>query len=139
MECLFQQGGITTFIITKTIIIMSTESKIIVGFAAAALAGVGIGMLLAPYSGTESRDKIRKGTNDIANKLLDMVNTNGQALKTKAGEVIDNARSAYQQAKGHAQEEVSDMVDTAKNAYQQAKGQVREEMGNAKRDLNKAV
>lgn len=111
---------------------MSTESKIIVGFAAAALAGVGIGMLLAPYSGTESRDKIRKGTNDIAHKLLDMVNTNGQALKEKAGEVIDNARNAYHQVKGHAREEVAEVVDSARNAYNEAKS-------NAKKDLGKAV
>jgi gas vesicle protein len=87
---------------------MSTESKIIVGFAAAALAGIGIGLLMAPYSGTESRDKLRKGTNDIANKLLDMVNSNGQALKEKAGEVVDNAKNAYNQVKGQAKSEVED-------------------------------
>ncbi|HOY04951.1 MAG TPA: YtxH domain-containing protein [Saprospiraceae bacterium] len=87
---------------------MSTESKIIVGFAAAALAGIGIGLLMAPYSGTESRDKLRKGTNDIANKLLDMVNTNGQALKEKAGDVVDHAKNAYNQVKGQAKSEVED-------------------------------
>lgn len=118
---------------------MNTESKIIIGFAAAALAGVGIGMLMAPYSGTESRDKIRKGTNDVANKLLDMVNTNGQALKEKAGEVIDTARSAYKQVKGQAKEEVGEVVDTARNAYNQVKGQTREEVENVKKDFNRAV
>jgi gas vesicle protein len=85
---------------------MSTESKIIVGFAAAALTGIGIGMLLAPYSGPESREKLRKGTNDIANRLLDAINTNGQALKERAGEVVDQAKNAYNQVKGEAKSEV---------------------------------
>lgn len=86
---------------------MSTENKIIVGFAAAALAGIGIGLLMAPYSGSESREKLRKGTNDIANKLLDVVNSNSDTLKEKAGDVIDSAKNVYNQAKGYAKSEMN--------------------------------
>lgn len=86
---------------------MSTENKFIIGFAAAALAGVGIGMLMAPYSGSETREKLREGTNDVANRLLDAVRSNGDSLKDKANEVIDDAKSAYNQAKGYAKSEAN--------------------------------
>lgn len=101
---------------TQTIYNMSTESKVIIGFTAAALAGIGIGMLLAPYSGTESREKIRQGTNNTANKLLDMVNTNGQALKEKAEDAIGQAKSAYQNAKGQVMDELENSKKELKRA-----------------------
>ncbi len=86
---------------------MSTENKVIVGLAAAALAGVGIGLLIAPNSGEESREKLREGTNSIANKLLNVVRSNGESLKEKATDVIDDAKSAYNQAKGYAKSEIN--------------------------------
>ncbi len=86
---------------------MSKENKVIIGFAAAALAGIGIGLLLAPHSGTKSRKKIRQGTNDMANKLMDVVTSKGDTLKEKASEVVENAKSAFNQAKGYAKSEVN--------------------------------
>lgn len=41
----------------------------LLSFLIGAAAGVAAGMLLAPYSGTESRKKITQGANDLAGKV----------------------------------------------------------------------
>jgi gas vesicle protein len=41
----------------------------LLSFLIGAAAGVAAGMLLAPYSGTESRKKIAQGANDLAGKV----------------------------------------------------------------------
>ncbi len=41
----------------------------LLSFLIGAAAGVAAGMLLAPYSGTESRRKIAQGANDLAGKV----------------------------------------------------------------------
>jgi len=93
---------------------MNTGSKILVGITAAALAGVGIGLLIAPNSGTESRKKLKKGTNDIANKLLELVRSNGESIRGKAHEVVEDVKATYNQAKGYAHSEVNHMEEKAK-------------------------
>lgn len=87
---------------------MTTENKILLGVTAAALAGVGIGLLIAPASGTETRDQIRKGANGMATRLLNVVNSTGEQVKDKATEVVEEAKTAYKQAKGYVKAEIED-------------------------------
>lgn len=82
---------------------MSKEKNVLLGFAAAALAGVTIGLLVAPDSGKKTREKLR----DSSNKLLDVVRNNGNAMRGKATDIIDDAKSAYNQAKGYAKSEMN--------------------------------
>lgn len=103
---------------------MNTGSKILIGITAAALAGVGIGMLIAPNSGSESRKKLKKNTNDVANRLLQIVRSNGESFKDAAEEVADDVKSKYRQAKG----KVEEVVDDVKAGYNQAKGYAQAEM-----------
>lgn len=95
---------------------MNTGSKILVGITAAALAGVGIGMLIAPNSGSESRKKLKKGTNDIANKLLQLVRSNSDSLTETANEVVDEVKAKYNQAKGYAKSEMNHIEEKVKKA-----------------------
>lgn len=85
---------------------MTTENKILLGVTAAALAGVGIGLLIAPTSGTETRDQIRKGANGMATRLLNLVNATSEDVKEKASEVVEDAKTAYKQAKGYVKAEI---------------------------------
>ena len=85
---------------------MTTQNKVLLGITAAALTGVGIGLLVAPRSGAETRDKIRQSTNDLASRLLNLVNSTGEDVKEKASEVVKEAKAAYNQAKGYVQEEI---------------------------------
>lgn len=67
-------------------------TKIIVGLAAAAVAGAAIGMLLAPEKGTDLQKKLRDEANkwiDEARKLLNST----RKLKLNAEEEIEEIRS----------------------------------------------
>jgi gas vesicle protein len=51
---------------------MTTRTKIILGIAGAAAAGVVVGLLLAPEKGTELRSRISQKTGDWTSHLSDL-------------------------------------------------------------------
>ncbi|MHA4738479.1 YtxH domain-containing protein [Dyadobacter sp. MSC1_007] len=57
-------------------------NKIIVGIVTAAIAGLAIGLLIAPDDGKKTIKKIKKKTNSLAGELIDAL----EKSKTKAGE-----------------------------------------------------
>lgn len=57
-------------------------NKIILGIVTAAIAGVAIGLLIAPDDGRKTIKKIKKKTNSLAGELIDAL----EKSKTKAGE-----------------------------------------------------
>lgn len=95
---------------------MNTGIKILAGITAATLVGVGIGVLIAPNSGAESRKKLKKGTNDVANKLLELVRSNGESIRDKAHEVVEDVKATYNQAKGYAHSELNHLEEKVKKA-----------------------
>ncbi|MBN1150314.1 YtxH domain-containing protein [candidate division WOR-3 bacterium] len=46
--------------------------EILVGFLAGAFVGAGVALLFAPYSGSETRGKIKGMASDISNKSVDL-------------------------------------------------------------------
>ena len=56
-------------------------TKIILGFAAAAVAGAAIGMLLAPEKGTDLQKKLKEGAQDWMDEIAKLVNT-GKSMAT---------------------------------------------------------
>lgn len=50
-------------------------TKIILGFAAAAVAGAAIGMLLAPEKGSDLQKKLKNGAQDWLDEIAKLVNT----------------------------------------------------------------
>ncbi len=86
---------------------MNSDSKVILGMAAAALVGVGIGMLVAPCSGDETRSNLREKTNSIANRLLTALRDNGRNVSDTFSDVADNVKSTYNQAKGYVKSEAN--------------------------------
>lgn len=77
---------------------MTTKSKIILGLAGAAAAGVLVGLLLAPEKGTEVRKKISKTAGDWVDHLADLfANAKDEiaSLKNKGSKVASDAASRY--------------------------------------------
>lgn len=77
---------------------MTTKSKVILGLAGAAAAGVLVGLLLAPDKGTEVRKKISQTAGDWASHLADLF-TNAKDeianLKNKGTKAASDAASRY--------------------------------------------
>jgi gas vesicle protein len=82
---------------------MSKERNILIGVAAAALAGLGIGMLVAPHSGKKTRERLQDGSN----RFLDTVRSKRQAVKERASEIADDTRAAFDDAKSYAKSEMN--------------------------------
>lgn len=75
---------------------MTTKSKVILGLVGAAAAGVVVGLLLAPESGSEIRGKIKQTAGDWADHLTDLfANAKGEieSLKGKASKGASNLAS----------------------------------------------
>lgn len=119
---------------------MTTQSKIILGVAGAALAGFAIGVLTAPCSGEETRSSLRSSVNDAANRALKALR-NGEGINNKSvseqiDELVDTAKAKYNEAKGYAKsksgsvaDSMEEIVDATKAKYHEAKGYVKAEVG----------
>lgn len=77
---------------------MSNKTKIILGLAGAAAAGVIVGLLLAPEKGSETRKVIKDTATDWADHLTDLfANAKGEIekLKTRGAKMASEASSMY--------------------------------------------
>lgn len=50
---------------------MNQNGKLLLGLFAGVVAGVGLGLLLAPESGDKTRKKLKKASRDLANTLVE--------------------------------------------------------------------
>jgi gas vesicle protein len=77
---------------------MTNKSKVILGLAGAAAAGVLVGLLLAPEKGTDTRKKITRAAGDWATQLSDLFATAKDEianLKNKGSKAASDAASRY--------------------------------------------
>lgn len=77
---------------------MTSKSKVILGLAGAAAAGVLVGLLLAPEKGTEVRKKISETAGDWASQLADLfANAKDEVanLKNKGSKAANDAANRY--------------------------------------------
>lgn len=96
---------------------MSNNGKIFLGIVTAAAAGAVIGLLFAPDKGTDTRGKVKKQVNDIADEILKAIQKGKLSIDdlkdqavTKAGDLKDKARSKFDELQGQAE----DVAETAK-------------------------
>lgn len=83
----------------------------LLSFLVGAAAGVAAGMLLAPYSGTESRRKIAQSANDLAGKVG---NQWGDTTEKLSG-YVDQAVTAVTGAVNKAEKTVADKTASTVN------------------------
>ena len=75
---------------------MKITSQVILGFAAAAVVGAAIGMLLAPEKGTVLQAKIKDGAQDWLNQFSSLLNTGRDVaaqVKAKTQEGVQNIKA----------------------------------------------
>ncbi len=69
--------------------------SVLVGFGAGALIGAGLALLLAPKSGSETRDLLR----GYIGQARDEMYTRGQEAKATLDSVIERGKAAYEGGK----------------------------------------
>jgi gas vesicle protein len=106
---------------------MTNNGKVFLGIITAAAAGAVIGLLFAPEEGNKTREKMRKGVNDLADELLDAI----QKGKEKAGGLAEEARNKAYELRGKAESKWSDIKDDASNLADDARNKAYEAKGKA--------
>ncbi len=97
---------------------MSTRSTIAIALTALA-AGAALGLLLAPASGAETRKKLARKTNDLKDRLSDMLAEGSDLideLKGEAGDLADKAKRAANTTKEKVKDSASEMAAQARSA-----------------------
>ena len=75
---------------------MKITTQVILGFAAAAVVGAAIGMLLAPEKGKDLQMKIKDGAQDWLNQFASLLNTGRDVaaqVKSIAQQEVENLKS----------------------------------------------
>lgn len=81
---------------------MTTRTKVILGLAGAAAAGVIVGLLLAPEKGSDMRRKVGETATDWADRLTDLFNNaKGEVdnLKTRGADMAKSAANKFSSVK----------------------------------------
>lgn len=81
---------------------MSGKTKLILGLAGAAAAGVIVGLLLAPEKGTDTRTKIRETATDWTDQLSDLFSSAKEELsnlRNKGSKAAKDASNSYSNVK----------------------------------------
>jgi gas vesicle protein len=74
---------------------MKITTQVILGFAAAAVVGAAIGMLLAPEKGKDLQLKLKDGAQDLLNQFSSLLNTG----RDVAAQVKSKSQQGYQSLK----------------------------------------
>ncbi|MFT4033133.1 MAG: YtxH domain-containing protein [Siphonobacter sp.] len=103
---------------------MSNNGKIFLGIVTAAAAGAVIGLLFAPDKGTDTRGKVKKQVNDIADELL---------------KAIQKGKDTYEDLKDQATAKANDLKDRARSKFEDLQSQAEEVAQSAKKKINEEV
>ena len=82
----------------------NSGSATILAFFAGVIAGAAVGLLYAPNSGAETREKVRKTSTDVKNQTVEFaqqtigaVKEGAQELRSRQGDVTDSKADATEE------------------------------------------
>jgi len=84
--------------------------KILIATVSGLIAGMAIGMLLAPYSGTETRHKIAESAGDLKDKLADL----GRKANIKADDIRQAFTKEIEGLSNDVRQKVLRIIDAGK-------------------------
>lgn len=94
---------------------MSNDSKLLVGLVLGAAAGVVAGMLLAPESGKDTREKIKNSTLDLKDDLEAKLHDLSKKIKDLEYESFDEVKGKFNHVKQDVKAKYEAMANKMKD------------------------
>lgn len=95
--------------------------KLLIGVLSGLVAGVAIGMLTAPASGSETRQKISDSADEVKKKL--------RRLRGQAADELDELKSVFESEvdglKSDVREKVLKLIESSKKTYNHVKDEAK--------------
>lgn len=99
------------------------DGTIMVAFLIGGLIGVGVGLLIAPITGSEARERVKKATEIAKEKMTDF----SHDIATHAAEVMEQTKKILEDVKTH----LKATADTIKEAAIHKKEELEEKIQTA--------
>jgi len=93
--------------------------SIFLSFLLGGIVGAGFALLMAPESGRETRQRIRRFTDDVKDKAMDYV----EDMKEKVTSSVDKGKGYYEEKKSM----ITSAVEAGKEAYEKEKERLSKE------------
>ena len=97
--------------------------KIVVFFFAGSIAGALAGLLLAPKSGAETRQKIKKTSSDAGDKVKETFDD----AKSRVVNLFSRGKEKVKDMKTEIQDKIQDTVEAGKEVYKNKKKELNSE------------
>jgi gas vesicle protein len=91
--------------------------KIVIVFFAGSVAGALTGLLLAPKSGAETRQQIKKASTDAGNKVKEKF----EDAKSGVANLFSRGKEKVEDMKTEIQDKIGDAVEAGKEVYKNKK------------------
>lgn len=88
----------------------SNSGNVIAALIAGAVVGVGVGMLLAPDKGTNTRKKIRDSFDTSKDDLLDKLSDLFSGLKEEGEKVVSDVENVLKRANPKTKDDKAEMI-----------------------------
>jgi len=101
---------------------MTQRGEFLAGVIVGALVGIGLGMLFAPQSGEQTRQRIRTRADEMGDRLRGSVSDLSTRLQSSAGEVGERVREKADDLVRRGRSAVEEGSRRLRDAYERRRG-----------------
>ena len=105
---------------------MSGDSKLFIGLVLGAAAGVLTGLLVAPASGEETREKIKASAKDFKHDLDEKFKDLSHKISDLENESMKEFKTKFENVKGDVKQKYNDIGNKVKNLEHELEKKIKE-------------
>jgi len=101
-----------------------SSGEVLLAFLVGGLIGAGVALVTAPYSGRETRDKLREAAGDAKDKIRTLSDETREKVRGYAADAKDKLHETYEHGKGYVDEKksvVTSAIEAGKKAMKEEK------------------
>lgn len=100
---------------------MAEKTDFMAGLVVGALVGIGLGILFAPQSGQQTREKIRGKADEMSGRLRETADDVSERVRTTASEVTGRVRETAGDVASKMRETLDEQTQRIRGAYKRGR------------------